>query len=339
MRLGLLLVAGFLLSLVGARWLIYWGRKGAHLALPNHRSSHSAPTPTSGGISFIIVFWCWSLTLPHLFSMPGFDFWLLLILASLLGLVGFWDDRGSVSVKLRLSLQILAAVALLFALDSVPSIHYWNGRIDNELFLLPFYLVTLVWLLNLFNFMDGIDGIAAIEAICCLLGAALIMGTEALHWFQASMLVLASCVFGFLVWNWAPAKIFMGDVGSYFLGFMLGGFALLSAGQGWVSIWSWFILLAVFVVDATITLLLRALRREVLYQAHRQHAYQILARLWRSHARVSLLALLLNLLWLWPLAWVASEWPRWGLYALALAYTPLVLVRLRLGLEAHQSST
>jgi Fuc2NAc and GlcNAc transferase len=142
-------------------------------------------------------------------------------------------------------------------------------------------------MLNLYNFMDGIDGIASVEAICACLGASVLYwlsGLDALIW---GPLLLAASVAGFLYWNFPPARIFMGDAGSGFLGIVLGGLSLQAA---WVSepmLWAWLILLGVFIVDATFTLFRRLLRGEKVYEAHRSHAYQFASRRFGKHLPVT----------------------------------------------------
>jgi len=196
----------------------------------------------------------------------------------------------------------------------------------------PIYTLGLVWLINLFNFMDGIDGIAAIEAVCVLSGCVLLL------WFQGAPLqtlawpmLLAVTVVGFLLWNWPPASIFMGDVGSGFLGYVLGCFLVDTAVAGLIPVWSWLILLGVFVVDATVTLVRRALSGARWYEAHRSHAYQHAAQKWKSHRKVSLAVLGINLVWLLPLAWLAALIPEHGWLIMVVALAPLVAAALWLG--------
>ena len=123
----------------------------------------------------------------------------------------------------------------------------------------------------------------------------------------------------------------MGDIGSGFLGIMLGGFALVTAASGAISLWSWVILLAVFVCDATVTLLRRGMRGEKVYQAHRSHAYQILSRRWGSHSRVSLLVLVVNVFWLFPLAVLCTYLPQLEFAMTILAYSPLIVAVIKIG--------
>ena len=164
---------------------------------------------------------------------------------------------------------------------------------------------ALVWLTNLFNFMDGIDGLAGMEAVSVSgLGAFLLLRNRLLSGAQLSLMLCAASL-GFLVWNWPPAKIFMGDVGSGFLGFTLGTLALFSSKTDSTLVWPWLILLAAFLVDATVTLLRRISGRARWYEAHRSHAYQHAARASGSHAKVTLAVAAMNIGWLFPLAWAA----------------------------------
>jgi Fuc2NAc and GlcNAc transferase len=197
----------------------------------------------------------------------------------------------------------------------------WGGHI-----LTVFYLV---WMLNLYNFMDGIDGIASVEAICSCLCACVLYWAAGFDSLIVVPLVLVMAVSGFLYWNFPPARIFMGDGGSGFLGITLG---LISLQAAWVSsefFWVWLILLGVFIVDATVTLIRRALRGEKVYEAHRSHAYQFASRQYRRHLPVTLAVVAINLLWLLPIAACVVFWDLDGALGLILAYVPLVIMALR----------
>lgn len=183
---------------------------------------------------------------------------------------------------------------------------------------------------NLFNFTDGIDGLAGQQAVFMLATAGLLAAAghpEAmLHPVWLWMLCLAVASLGFLLLNWPPAGIFMGDVGSLYLGFMILFFVLASTTAGWRSYPAWLILAAVFVSDATVTLLRRVIRRECWWEDHRAHAYQGLARRLGGHLPVIFLVVGINIFWLAPLAWGCMIWqPKWVWGMVGLAYAPLVV--------------
>jgi len=245
----------------------------------------------------------------------------------LVAAIGLADDRGQVSIGRRLLVHFLAAAWGLIWLApgwSMPSgIDGWLAAGSS--------LLALVWLLNLYNFMDGIDGIAGVETISVAAGAVLIWPQPQDEGLRLTLVVLAGSAAGFLIWNWAPAKIFLGDVGSGFLGLVLGLSAYAAPALGGPNLWCWMILLAVFLVDATLTLGRRMLRRERWWQPHRSHAYQRLARRWGSHSRVSLAVAAVNLLWLLPLAWAAAQRPLQAPWLALVALLPLLLAGLWAG--------
>jgi Fuc2NAc and GlcNAc transferase len=187
----------------------------------------------------------------------------------------------------------------------------------------------LVWLLNLYNFMDGIDGIASVEAICVCLGA------TTLYWYLGrtelviAPVLLAIAVAGFLYWNFPPARIFMGDAGSGFLGISLGILSLQAAWAAPKFLWSWLILLGVFIVDATWTLFRRLLRGDKVYEAHRSHAYQFASRRFGRHLPITLAVIAINLLWLCPLAFLVGTGWLDGALGLIVAYIPLTVLAIR----------
>lgn len=187
----------------------------------------------------------------------------------------------------------------------------------------------LVWMLNLYNFMDGIDGIASAEAITTCLGgalAALIGGHTALI---APASLLAAATSGFLLWNFPPARIFMGDAGSGFLGLMLAALSIQASQAAPELFWSWLILLGVFVVDATYTLVRRMVRGERFYEAHRSHAYQFASRRHGRHLPVTVVIVAVNVLWLLPLSLlVAGGWLD-GFMGILIAYFPLLLLAIK----------
>jgi Fuc2NAc and GlcNAc transferase len=259
--------------------------------------------------------------------------------------IGFWDDHQHIPARWRLLVHFGASALALLSLSLVklPMLSFFGFQMDNHWLLGILYLFGLVWLLNLYNFMDGIDGIASVEAITVALSAAalLFMRGEG-DAFSFLLLLFSSAIAGFLVWNFPHAKIFMGDACSGFLGFSLGLFALITSATGAINIWSWLILLGLFITDATLTLIRRILKGEVWYEAHSSHAYQHYARKLihtfqqqgfehrdartKSHRRVNLMLTLINLFWLLPLAAAAMFYPYWAFLITVIAYLPLIFI-------------
>ncbi|MCX2981177.1 glycosyltransferase family 4 protein [Halieaceae bacterium IMCC14734] len=309
-----LLVATLMLSMLLCFVYLQLARRWQIIDLPNARSAHEKPIPRGGGIAIILT---WNATL-----LAGY-YWLgagdmplvMLVTASLaVAVAGFWDDVAALPAFNRLLVYALvcAAVITYLPLDSV-----W---------LWPLAWLYLLWLCNLYNFMDGIDGIAGVQTVFIgVAAAALGSFTGAPLWQLVAALGLAAAACGFLVFNWPRATLFMGDSGSVSLGLIVGVLSLATdAGVG-LPLVSWLILLAAFATDTTYTLVRRALAGESVMQAHNQHLYQRLSRHWHSHERVLLALMLLNMLWLLPLAAAAAYWPRAGLAIVILAYLPLII--------------
>jgi len=327
----LVLAICFAVSAILTRYLIGHANERQLLDIPNERSSHSTPTPTGGGMAIVVTFICFLLVAGLIFNVAVGEVFILAFTGSVLAIVGYLDDHRHIPAQWRLLIHFLVALILLLSLSQLPALSVFGWQWQSGWLLSGVSLVALVWLLNLFNFMDGIDGIAGVEAITSLCGAALIvLAAGGVHW-PVILLALAGCVLGFLVFNWPPAKIFMGDAGSGFLGFMLGALALITSATGFISLWAWLILLAVFIADSTLTLVRRAKKGEKVHQAHRSHAYQILSRKWTGHLPVTLVVLIVNLLWLLPLAWASAVWPSVGLLLCLVAYGPLLWVMYKAG--------
>jgi len=297
--------------------------------VPNARSSHTVPTPRGGGVAIVLSF---LLALPVL-AVAAFLTWptMYAMLGAGMGVavLGFLDDHGHIAARWRLLGHFAASVWALYWLGGLPPITLFGLDLELAWFGHILALFYLVWVLNLYNFMDGIDGIASVEAICVCLGACLLYWLGGFDALIVAPLALALAVAGFLFWNFPPARIFMGDAGSGFLGIILG---MLSLQAAWVSskfLWVWLILLGVFIVDATVTLLRRLLRGDKIYEAHRSHAYQFASRQFGRHLPVTLAVMAINLLWLLPLAACVVLLDIDGALALIVAYVPLVMLAVR----------
>jgi len=309
----------------GLTWLLRrYALARSLLDIPNARSSHSLPTPRGGGVAIVISFF-FALAVMAGFGSQALPAFLALGGAGLaVAILGFLDDHGHIAARWRLLGHFSAAVWGLYWLGGLPPFSLLGETYDLSWLGHVLTLFYIVWMLNLYNFMDGIDGIASVEAICVCLGICLIYALSGHFGLIASPLLLAAAVAGFLFWNFPPARIFMGDAGSGFLGVIL---ALLSLQAAWSApslLWSWLILLGVFVVDATATLLRRLVRGDKVYEAHRSHAYQFASRRFGRHLPVTVAVAVINVFWLLPLAMATGVWGMDGATMLLIAYAPLI---------------
>ncbi len=245
---------------------------------PNERSSHERPTPRGGGLAvvpIILVAWALYAGVPVSAEMaviiPG---------AAVLALLSWVDDLRTLPASIRLAGQTAVVATALVLLDGFGLV--FQGLLPPLMDKIV-AAVAWVWFINLFNFMDGIDGISGVEAISIGGGlAALALVTPAVAPAPWYGLAIAAAMLGFLIWNWHPARIFLGDVGSVPVGFLLGFLLLAAAANGY---WAPALILPLYyLADATITLFRRGLRGEKVWRAHREHFYQKSVQGGRSHA-------------------------------------------------------
>jgi Fuc2NAc and GlcNAc transferase len=270
-----------------------------HIDHPHERGSHTRPTPVGGGMGFVVPV---TIAWVGIAALWG-DYVLLTtaVVSAALAVMGYVDDRRRIEPWIRLTAQAVAAatiaILILWRERGAQGVEY-AGYIAGAAFM-------LTWSANLFNFMDGIDGLCSTE---CL---------------YIALVVLAAGVVGFLPWNAAPAKIFMGDGGSTWLGFVLAALAIQDAVRLPGLLSAWLILPALFVADATVCVIRRAYRGENITRAHRAHAYQNLSRLLRSHGKVVAIFIGVNLAFL-PAVYVALDMPAYRWIATIAAYAVAV---------------
>lgn len=322
----------FLISLFLTRQYRVFATERKLLDVPNERSSHVDPVPRGAGISFFIAFnvilgfllWRHHITLEYAFP--------LLLGGTGVVLLGYWDDVSSVAAGIRLFVHFLASIFIFSLLSSgftrtveisfLPSLPWLTGI---------FCVLFIMWFINLYNFMDGCDGLATSIGIA---GAGLIAVISLIQGninLALIYIVLAYALGGFLVFNWSPAKVFMGDAGAYFLGYVFGSLALISKMYYSSSLYVHLIIFGCFVVDATWTLLRRAARGEKVYLGHKMHAFQkLLERGW-GHARVTSLYVLVTVLWLFPMSLLCVYNQEYGFRFLVIAYIPLFIFALAVG--------
>jgi UDP-N-acetylmuramyl pentapeptide phosphotransferase/UDP-N-acetylglucosamine-1-phosphate transferase len=272
----LLIAAGAFIGLAGVSWLatrvvLAYLERRAILDRPNERSSHTRPTPRGGGLAVTAVLLLAGGALAILLPAARLELCILLAGMGVLALLSWLDDLMDLSAALRFSMHILVVAAALALLPANALL--FQGLLPPLLDRIAAGLLW-IWFINLYNFMDGVDGISGVETIAVGLGlfavSLLLPGLLALQGWLG--LIAAAAAVGFLLWNWHPARIFLGDVGSVPLGFVLGWLLLETAAAGqWAAA---LILPLYYLADATLTLLRRAARGEKVWRAHREHFYQ-----------------------------------------------------------------
>ncbi|SFA70087.1 Fuc2NAc and GlcNAc transferase [Pseudomonas sp. NFIX10] len=293
--------------------------------IPNERSAHSVPTPRGGGVAIVVSFLLVLPVLAELDLLGTAALYGLLGSGGIVALIGFVDDHGHIAARWRLLGHFIAAAWALFWLDGLAPMELFDTTIALGWFGHLLALIYLVWMLNLYNFMDGIDGLASAEGISSCLGMCLV------YWFSDGVdltwapLMLAAAMAGFFWWNFPPARIFMGDAGSGFLGLILGVFALEAAWHKPELLWSWIILLGVFIVDATWTLARRLIRGDKVYQAHSSHGYQHAARR-VGHKSVTLTVVAINVVFLLPVSIMVALNQLSVVVGLLVAFVPLAFI-------------
>jgi UDP-N-acetylmuramyl pentapeptide phosphotransferase/UDP-N-acetylglucosamine-1-phosphate transferase len=256
------------------------------LDIPNERSSHLTPTPKGGGIAIVIT-WYFGISILFYFDFIPLNLYLALLSGIILAIISFIDDLIDIKPALRLVAQVFTAIVSLYFLKGIDPLTFGKIQISSQFILLPFAIIGIVWFINLYNFLDGIDGYASLEALTISLVLLLITCNPV-------CLILCASIMGFIPWNWPKARIFMGDVGSTQLGFILIVLGIYFQNQSQLSMIHWIMLSSVFWFDATLTLYRRWRNREKLSVAHKKHVYQRAVQSGFSHQRIICFSLLIN---------------------------------------------
>lgn len=330
------LVAACALSSALTWWAIRYARRRRLIDLPGQRRSHRVPTPRGGGIAIVVAILACGLAPAIAAGSAGLPLPASLLAAALaaIALVGWLDDHGGLSARLRFLVHCLAA-SLVFAaplLHAVLVPQEQGASVAPGLAIVAAAIVTLgiAWSVNLHNFMDGIDGLLVAQALFVFCALAALLGLAGATPPAWQVLLWAAACLGFLPFNFPRARIFMGDVGSGVLGLLVAVALLWQVGTPGIAAASGLVLCSAFVTDATCTLLLRMLCGRRWYSAHREHLYQWLVRLGWSHARTVALYMAWNLLIVLPVVyWMnrsADARAGTGVVAAATLYAAAVLL-------------
>ena len=267
--------------------------------LPNERSSHTVATPRGGGVAIALSLFAALLVLQWNHFLATKVMYALLGGGVLVALIGWRDDHKHVPAQWRILVHSVAALWALYWLYGAPA--QWDILTWAQVLIT---VLAIVWLTNLYNFMDGIDGLAGSEAVYVGVAGGVLLWLGGAYGLALVSFCLATASAGFLVLNWPPAKIFMGDVGSGLLGFSFAILILASNQSETLPLGAWIVLFAIFILDTSCTLLWRISHHELWLQPHRSHAYQRLVQLGASHGQVTSWSLLINSVVLSPLAFL-----------------------------------
>ena len=285
-------------SCFGVKALIHYYQRAGRVDVPNQRSMHHIATPTGAGIVVISFLLLGVLYLTV--NLRSTEFMAIAVVLFMLAFIGWRDDKNNLSVRSRMFSFVLLSLILVMPVGVIDGISLGSAGIFYFPYLVAVLLTVLgfIWLLNLYNFMDGMDGLAASQTIIASASFIILFTDIALfrnHFFDevvygSSMAflcgILLAATAGFMVWNWSPAKIFLGDVGSLPMGGFFAICTIIAVRKLDVSLLSCILILGVFVFDASYTLIARLLRGEKVTEAHRSHIYQRLANIGVSHLRI-----------------------------------------------------
>lgn len=322
---ALAIIAGcaLLLSLAFTGAALAYAHRRGLLDQPGKRRSHTQPTPRGGGIGIVaatllagVAAWC---LLDR--SLPWTQPAALAAAVLAVALIGWRDDHKPLPVMPRLLVH--AGAALLVGLAALAP---WAARDPTLWWILLPLVPVLIGFINAHNFMDGIDGILGQQGLFVMLGLGALAAWHGDAGIAALAFATAAGCLGFLAFNWPPAKIFMGDVGSGALGLTIGALAALVVQRNPAMLWACAILPSAFLVDSGLTLARRILAGQRWYAPHRQHLYHWLVRVNWSHARTDVAYMIWNLAVVAPLAWLAACQPAQGGWYFVIAYASAAVV-------------
>ena len=282
-KLFFLTIFSFFFTLIGTKYLRSFLEKKKIYDIPNERSSHLKPVPTGGG-------WIINLCiLGIIFFLDPYDKIPAIIAISGLALISWKNDIKNINIGVRLIFQIFF-ISIYFT-------YLYNSGFYKETHLIHILFIILIftWFINIFNFMDGIDGISAVMSITICIGIIFAYLANNSEYFPSFEILIISICSAFLYWNWKPAKIFLGDVGSIVLGFIcvLSLYWLFLDG----NTWHWVLSLPMYyVLDTTLTLLNRFISGKKIWKAHKEHYYQKAVQSGMSHSQVVKLIIALQIL-------------------------------------------
>ena len=321
----------FVLSFLGVYFLKKSALRLKIVAIPNERSLHNKVTPRGGGIIIAIVFLAFLLVFYITRQIMVAEFLVLFGGGLIMAVTGFLDDILELKASIRFIIQFFAVGWGLYWIGGIPSTVFFERLPVLYAIANAVAVVALVWFINSFNFIDGIDGLATSGATFFSLSIGGYFLWQGIEPYGSLLIVLAASSLAFLCFNWPPAKMFLGDAGSNFFGYLFGAMVLITVKNGNLSIWTWLIILAYLITDTTTTTFLRLCLVKGWYHTHRSHAYQNLARVLDNHKFVTCLITGINVFYLLPLAYLSIQYQQYAWLAFAASVIPILGFVLKYG--------
>jgi Fuc2NAc and GlcNAc transferase len=321
----------FVLSFLGVYFLKKSALRLKIVAIPNERSLHNKVTPRGGGVIIAIVFLAFLLVFYITRQIMVAEFLVLFGGGLIMAVTGFLDDILELKASIRFIIQFFVAGWGIYWIGGIPSTAFFERLPILYAIANAVAVVALVWFINSFNFIDGIDGLSTSSATFFSLSIGGYFLWQGIEPYGSLLIVLAACSLAFLCFNWPPAKIFLGDAGSNFFGYLFGAMVLITVKNGNLSIWTWLIILAYLITDTTTTTFLRLCLVKGWYHTHRSHAYQNLARVLDNHKFVTCLIMGINVFYLLPLAYLSIQYQQYAWLAFAASVIPILGFVLKYG--------
>ena len=321
----------FVLSFLGVYFLKKSALRLKIVAIPNERSLHNKVTPRGGGVIIAIVFLVFLLVFYIAKQIMLAEFLVLFGGGLIMAVTGFLDDILELKASIRFIIQFFAVGWGLYWIGGIPSTVFFERLPILYAIANAVAVVALVWFINSFNFIDGIDGLSTSSATFFSLSIGGYFLWQGIEPYGSLLIVLAACSLAFLCFNWPPAKIFLGDAGSNFFGYLFGAMVLITVKNENLTIWTWLIILAYLITDTTTTTFLRLCLVKGWYHTHRSHAYQNLARVLDNHKFVTCLITGINVFYLLPLAYLSIQYQQYAWQAFAASVIPILAFVLKYG--------
>ena len=288
-------------------------------------------TPQGGGVVVGMVFLVFCIYFYFSGDLRDVEFLVLFGGCLIMCTTGFLDDIFNINPIKRFFIQISAASWGLYWIGGIPCFPILDQLPGMNTFVNILSIVVIVWFINAFNFMDGIDGMSTSGATFFSLAIGGYFFWYGVEPFGSLLIILAVSSIAFLYFNWPPAKMFLGDAGSYFYGYLFSFLFLITIKNDYMPIWTCLIIFAYFITDTTTTIFLRILLVKDWYRTHHSHAYQNLARVLNSHKFVTGLVLIINIFYLLPLAYLSIKIPEYGWMLFFISIIPIFFFVIKYG--------